>query len=228
MIRAIAIDDEPLALDVLNAMAARLDYLKLERVFSRQEEALRYLRKFDVDLLFLDIQMPRRDGFGFYEKVDAAAKVIFTTAFAEYALEGFNIQATDYLLKPFSFERFSQAVGRAHEQILLERKSPKINTQLSIRADYKLYNIEHENINFLESFDDYVKIHLEEGKTVTARATLKNLEKKLPSTFIRVHRSFIIPKKNIRKIEQQQILLDNLRIPIGSKYKAEVYQLFQK
>lgn len=191
MIKAIALDDEELALEVVQAYCDQIDYIDLVQTFTGQDKAVKYLNKFNVDLLFLDIQMPKLNGVDLYKSLKRQTKVIFTTAYGHYAVEGFNVNASDYLLKPFSPERFLTAVEKVKREMELENFSPEENTHLSIRADFKLYNIPFVSILMVEALDDYIQIYLEDGKKIVARFTMKAILQKLPpSQFKRVHRDF--------------------------------------
>ncbi|HRG18524.1 MAG TPA: LytTR family DNA-binding domain-containing protein [Flavobacterium lutivivi] len=227
MIHAIAIDDEPLALQVINHFCEKIDFIKLEKTFTKQNEAQKYINNYPVDLIFLDIQMPNKNGIDFYKILEKDIMVIFTTAFSEYAVEGFNLNATDYLLKPFSFERFETAVQKARNEYQF-RHMTNAQTHLMIRADYKLYRIEYEDIKYIEGLDDYIQIHLENKTKVVARFSMKNIISKLPENlFIRVHRSFIVPIKKIKTIQNKSILIDEISIPIGDTFREDVQNLFQ-
>lgn len=218
MIKAIALDDEILALKVLENYCNRIENLDLVKVFYKQNDAQKYLNKYPVDIIFLDIEMPTKNGFDFLKNLSQDINVIFTTAYANYAVDAFNVNAIDYLLKPFSFERFSTAVDKI-----------KINTQddskkhLTIRADYKLHKINFEDILFIEGLDDYVKIHLKDLTRITARSSMKNILEKLPEKdFIRVHRSYILPIHYIKTIVNKNIYINDFVIPIGETYKEAV------
>lgn len=227
MIHAIAIDDEPLALQVINHFCEKIDFIKLEKTFTKQNEAQKYINNYPFDLIFLDIQMPNKNGIDFYKLLEKDIMVIFTTAFSEYAVEGFNLNATDYLLKPFSFERFETAVQKARNEYQF-RHMTNAQTHLMIRADYKLYRIEFEEIKYIEGLDDYIQIHLENKSKIVARFSMKNIISKLPENlFIRVHRSFIVPIKKIKTIQNKSILIDEISIPIGDTFREEVQNLFQ-
>ena len=227
MIHAIAIDDEPLALQVINHFCEKIDFIKLEKTFTKQNEAQKYINNYPVDLIFLDIQMPNKNGIDFYKLLEKDIMVIFTTAFSEYAVEGFNLNATDYLLKPFSFERFETAVQKVRNEYQF-RHMTNAQTHLMIRADYKLYRIEYEDIKYIEGLDDYIQIHLENKTKVVARFSMKNIISKLPENlFIRVHRSFIVPIKKIKTIQNKSILIDEISIPIGDTFREDVQNLFQ-
>ena len=222
MIKAIALDDEPLALKVIENFCERLDYLQLEKTFTKTAEAHKHLRKQPVDLIFLDIQMPTQNGIEFYADIEQNTLVIFTTAFSEYAVEGFNVNATDYLLKPFSFDRFVQAVEKAKLIYDSKNKVPNTETQyLFVRADYSLNKILIADILFIEGLDDYLKIHIQNQKTIVARMTMKSILEKLPETeFIRVHRSFIVPISRIEKIRNKIIYIADEEIPVSASYEV--------
>lgn len=226
MIRAIAIDDEPLGLKILAHYCEKVDFITLEKTFTKQSEALKHLNKFPVDLIFLDIQMPSKNGIDFYKMLDNDTIVIFTTAHSEYAVEGFNVNATDYLLKPFSEERFTTAVQKARNEFEF-RKNQSIQTHLMIRADYKLHRIDFDDILLIEGLDDYIQIHLANQSKIVARLSMKGILEKLPSKdFIRVHRSFIIPIKKVKTIINKNIQIEDFLIPIGDTYKEEIQNLF--
>lgn len=221
MIRAIALDDEPLALKVIESFCSRIGYIQLEKTFTKTSEAHKYLRKQPVDLIFLDIQMPMQNGMEFYSEIEQNVLVIFTTAYSEYAVDGFNVNATDYLLKPFSFDRFSQAAEKV--KAIYETKNQVSNTEqlyLFIRADYSLNKILISNILFIEGLDDYLKIHIDNQKTIVARMTMKAILDKLPATeFVRVHRSFIIPISKIDKVRNKMIFIGQEEIPLSASYE---------
>jgi len=227
MIKAIAIDDEPLALQILEAFCERIETISLLKTFTSQSEAQRYINKFEVDLLFLDIQMPRQNGIDLYKSLKQETKVIFTTAYSEYAVEGFNVSASDYILKPIAFDRFEEAVAKVQRELALEQNTPQANTHLTIRADYKLYNIPLEDILFIEAMDDYIKINRVDKSTVVARATMKGILKKLPSTgFTRIHKSFIVNNAKVEAVQTASIELAGKEFPIGSTYKDQVNKSF--
>jgi len=227
MIHAIAIDDEPLALQIVAHFCDQIDFITLDKTFTVQSEALKHLKKFPVDLIFLDIQMPNKNGIDFYKLLENDVMVIFTTAFSEYAVEGFNVNATDYLLKPFSFERFEVATQKAHNEFQF-RNNSSVQTHLMIRADYKLNRIEFEDILLIEGLDDYIQIHLKNKTKIVARLSMKNILAKLPETkFLRVHRSFIIPVNKVKTIQNKVIQVDEFSVPIGETYKEEILKILQ-
>lgn len=246
MIRAIALDDEPPALRVLTHFCQQVDVIDLQKTFTRTDETLRYLEQFPVDLLFLDINMPSMSGIDFYKAVGttSAARsqatvstdrmVIFTTAYAEYAVEGFTLNAVDYLLKPFTFERFVQAANKAADFYRWQQRTDSPSeAYLYIRADYTLHKIALADILFIEGLDDYLKIHLQPDNTsknraevprpIVARMTMKAMMERLPShSFSRVHRSYIVPLNRIEAIRNKTILLGDREIPIGASYETDL------
>jgi two-component system, LytTR family, response regulator len=233
MIKAIALDDEPPALDVIESFCNLTDYIDLVKTFTRDGEAMKYLTNFPVDLLFLDINMPSISGLDFKKQVEAKTMVIFTTAYSEFALEGFNLNAVDYLLKPFTFERFLQAAEKAKMQYQFLHQNALVKPEyISIRVGYSLVKLALANIVFIEGLDDYLKIHLKGQKPVVSRMTMKAILEKLPqSDFVRVHRSYIVPLAKIESVRNRVIFLrDNNEeeIPLGTRYESKFYEVFGK
>jgi DNA-binding LytR/AlgR family response regulator len=227
MIKAIAIDDEPLALKVIEHFCREVDFIELEKIFTKPNEALNHLQKFPVDLLFLDINMPSLNGIELYKALQQNTMVIFTTAYSEYAVESYELNAIDYLLKPFTQERFNQAVAKANEYYQYINKQNTSN-YLFIRADYSLVKINIADILYIEGLDDYVKIHLHQQKTIVARITMKNMLEKLPATeFFRVHRSYIIPLNRVEQVRNKMIKIGEVEIPIGNSYEQDFLQLIK-
>lgn len=224
MIRAIAIDDEPLALQVTSHFCLQAEGIELLKTFTKTSDAATYLKKHPVDLLFLDVQMPGKNGLEFYKSIGSEIPVIFTTAYSQYAVEGFNVNAIDYLLKPFSEERFMQALDKAKKQLL---QNTTEQAHLIIKANYKLQRVELENIVLIEGLDDYIKIHLQDKTTFVTRIPMKGIAEKLPAAdFVRVHRSYIVPVKKVQSIFNNTIKMDDYVIPIGNTYKKEVDKHF--
>ena len=224
MITCIALDDEPFALEVIKDYCSRKDTLDLKKCFIKPSDALKYLNEFPVDLLFLDIKMPDISGINFYKSLPRTTLVIFTTAYTKYAVEGFNLQAVDYLLKPYTFERFEIAVLKA-TQIL--SKPNEDENSLYVRSEYNLVKIAYADIIYIEGLEDYVKIHLLGNKTVLTRLNIKGILEKLPSTlFIRVHRSFIVPISLIKSLRNKKLRIGEIEIPIGPLYEKNVMKLF--
>ncbi|QJD77326.1 LytR/AlgR family response regulator transcription factor [Spirosoma rhododendri] len=231
MIRAIAIDDEPPALRIITHFCNLTESIDLLHTFTRTDEAMQFLEQHPVDLLFLDINMPAMTGIEFYQAIPNRAMVIFTTAYAEYAVTGFDLSAVDYLLKPFTLDRFRQAVDKAAEQLRWQSTpdEPSASPErfLHVRADYKLYQIALSDILYVEGLDDYLKIHVQTGHPIVARMTMKAMQQKLPDTdFIRVHRSFIVPFRRIESVRNKVIQLAGQSIPIGASYEADFFERF--
>jgi two-component system, LytTR family, response regulator LytT len=225
MIRTIAIDDEPLALSLLAGYIKRTPFLDLTATFDNPVSANEYLETHQVDLMFVDIQMPDLSGTEFVRNLAPKSKVIFTTAFEKYALEGFRLHAIDYLLKPFGYEEFLEAALKAQRLIDLEQKeisSVEINdTFLFLKSEYKIRRINFDDINYIEGMKDYVKVFLRnESKPVLSINSLKTMEQKLPaSRFMRVHRSFIVNLERVETIERNRIVFGSVYIPISDQYK---------
>ena len=220
MITAIAIDDEPLALKVIDSHCGKTDFINLQKTFTHPTEALKYLRKYPVDLLFVDIQMPSMNGISLVKAIQQNTMIIFTTAFSEYAVVSYELNAIDYLLKPINFKRFSQAVNKANDYYnYLNKQNLSENKYIFIRADYSLVKIPVADILYIEGLADYLKIFIKDRQTVVARMTMNDMVNKLPEKdFIRVHRSFILPFKRIESVRSNSITLQETEIPIGKTY----------
>lgn len=230
MIKAIALDDEPLALKVIEAFSKKTAGIELQRVFTDPAEALKYLRKYPVDLLFVDVQMPSMSGIDFYKSVEQSMMVIFTTAYSEYALEGFNLSAVDYLLKPIQFERFQQAVKKAEEysHFLHSKENPE-QQSLFLRIDYSLVKVAIHDILYIEGLDNYLKIHLRNNKPLVVRMSMKGIMEKLPEhRFMRVHRSYIVSLADITSIRNKIIYIGEVAIPVGTNYEQAVDGLIDR
>ena len=220
MITAIAIDDEPLALKVIDSHCENTDFINLQKTFTHPTEALKYLRKYPVDLLFVDIQMPSMNGISLVKAIQQNTMIIFTTAFSEYAVMSYELNAIDYLLKPINFKRFSQAVNKANEYYNYINKQNHLEDKyIFIRADYSMVKIPLADILYIEGLADYLKIFIKDRKTVVARMTMNDMADKLPlKDFVRVHRSFIIPFNRIESVRSNSISLPEREIPIGKTY----------
>lgn len=223
MINAIAIDDEPLALKVIESHCEKTDLVDLQKTFTNPTEALKYLRKYPVDLIFVDIQMPSMNGITLVKAISQNTMIIFTTAFSEYAVVSYELNAIDYLLKPINFKRFSQAINKAAEYYnYINKQKNSAETYIFIRADYSLVKIPLDDILYIEGLADYLKIFIKDRKTVVARMTMNDMVEKLPSKdFMRVHRSFILPFNRISSVRSNIITLPEREIPIGKTYIKE-------
>ena len=222
-LKAIALDDEPPALKVIGSLCKQNPNINLVQTFTKPSEATAFLQNNPVDLLFLDINMPTISGIDFFKSISQPVMLIFTTAFSEFALEGFNLQAIDYLLKPITPERFEQACQKAllyYDKVLSTQEEEITPEYLQIRADYSLHQIAFDDIILVEALDDYVKIHCTTGKPIVARMTLKNLQLKLPEKlFVRVHKSYIISFHKIKALRNKVVYLPNFEIPLGPTYE---------
>jgi DNA-binding LytR/AlgR family response regulator len=228
MIKAVAIDDEPIALKVIENFCSEMPFLELQKTFPEAREGLRYLNKFPVDLIFLDIDMPHLNGIDLYKQLKQDTMVIFITSRSDYAVEGFTLKAVDYLLKPFTFDRFKQAVDRANEFLNFNLQSSSDNSNfLYIRADFSLVKVDTNEIVYIEALDDYLKIYIKDQKTLVARMTMKTILEKLPpSKFLRVHRSFIVPIDRVQSLRSKSLMIDKAEIPIGGNYIEEIQKRF--
>ena len=225
MIKALAIDDEPLALSVIESFCSQIDYIDLQKTFTKPNEALKHLNKYPVDLLFLYIHMPSLTGIDFYKNIEQNTLVIFCTAHGQYAVEGFNLNALDYLLKPFTFDRFKQATDKAKDFFALS--SNQKTQHIFVRADYSLQKIMLDDIICIEALDDYLKIYVNQQKTIVARMTMKAMLEKLPKTeFLRVHRSFIVPIKKVESLRNKTLQLGDKKIPVGNSFEEDVLKYF--
>lgn len=223
MIKCIAIDDEPLALQLINQYCEKIPFLQLEKVFTNPDEAKDYLLQHNIHLIFLDIQMPDINGVQFYKGLTTAKPlVVFTTAFKDYAVDGFNVDAIDYLLKPFDFNRFLKAAYKAKEYLeFLSSQELQLNS-LYIKVNYEMMKINLKDIDLVEALDDYIKIHIKPSPVLTLM-TLKTMQEKLPSKeFVRVHRSYIVPLSKVEKFSKNKLVVAGKEIPIGSSY-SDVY-----
>jgi DNA-binding LytR/AlgR family response regulator len=227
MITCIAIDDEPLALQLIHQYCEKIPFLTLEKTFTNPDEAIAFLQSNPVDLLFLDIQMPDITGIQLYKNLTKKPMVIFTTAYKDYAVEGFNVDAIDYLLKPFEYDRFLKAVYKAKEYLeFLTSQDLQLNS-LYIKVNYEMMKINLKDIDLIEALDDYIKIHIKPTPVLTLM-TLKTMQEKLPSKeFVRVHRSYIIPLHKVEKFNKNKLVVAGKEIPIGSSY-ADVYDTLLK
>ena len=218
IINCLAIDDEPLALDIIEEYVSKVPFLNLVNKFTDVMLATEALKNEKVDLLFLDIQMPELTGIEFLNTLDYKPAVIFTTAYDQYAVESYSFNTIDYLLKPISFERFMKAANKAHDTLHVQSEVSNDKKYLFVKTDYKI----QRDIKYLEGYKDYVKIYTDKERFVT-RESMKNMETLLPSdNFIRVHRSFIISVEDLKYIMGNILMIGEKEIPIGKSYKENV------
>ncbi len=230
----VILDDEHLARELLQDFIQKFPELELKGVFANPLDAIDFLQNQTLDILLTDIQMPHLSGIEFIKSCNRPHTIIFTTAYSNYALEGFDLNITDYLLKPISFSRFEQAIQRAEQYINLvknqasteELPPPVSRSFITIRADYKLYKINYESIIYIEGQSEYVKFYTT-TKNITAYYTLKRLEVELPSDqFIRIHKSYIVSKNFIESIGSDFVQIQEKKLPIGSSYKEQLIKVF--
>jgi len=224
----IIVDDEPMAREILENHLRKIDAVNVVSTCKNAIEAFNEINSNKIDLIFLDINMPEISGLSFAKSINKNIKVIFTTAYREYAIDGFNLQAVDYLLKPISFERLLQSVNKylgENSPVIIEPTveiSQEINDFIFVRADRKMVKINFSEINYVESLSDYIKIHLSD-KIIVTRETISNIEAKLPKNyFIRIHRSYIVAIAKINSFTNEFIEVNNKAIPISRSYKKEV------
>src|SRR5579871_1228366 len=224
MITCIAVDDEPLALDILKKYIDKIYFLELKGTFTDPFEAKKVLDENAVDLIFLDIQMPDINGIEFSKIINKKnTAVVFTTAFSEYAVEGFNVDAIDYLLKPIEYDRFLKAVYKAKEYIDYLSNQELQEGYIFVKSDYQMVKINIKDILYIEGLDDYIKIYLPQ-KSVLTLMTLKTIAQKLPAKeFIRAHRSYIVPISKIEHISKSKIKIADKEIPIGVSYSESFF-----
>lgn len=238
-ITCIAIDDEPLALGLIASYIKKTPFLELGGEFDNPLDALEFLEENPVQLLFLDIQMPDLTGIDFAHILDKKYKVIFTTAYEKFALEGFKVEALDYLLKPISYEVFLKSANRAkkHFELISKHEEPQKDSPVSsdkdylfVKADFQIKRINYNDILYFEGLKDYIKLYLKSSKTaIVFHATLKAVEAKLPADkFMRTHRSFIVNLENIKTIEKYRIIYGNKYIPVSDKNKDAFDEFIRK
>ncbi|MCB0735781.1 MAG: response regulator transcription factor [Flavobacteriales bacterium] len=222
--KCLIVDDEPLALDVLETHLKSYSDLELVARCTNAIQAAEILRNQHVDLMFIDIQMPEITGIEFVRTLENPPLLVFTTAYAEYAIEGFELDAIDYLLKPISLERFDRAISKAREYFQIKHgdeadKSELEDEHIFVKANQKLIKISYDEIKYVEAFADYVKIFIPEKRIVTLQ-TMKNMERKLPADkFCRIHRSFIVGLKHIETYNTSEVEVDGKKLPIGKNFK---------
>jgi two-component system, LytTR family, response regulator LytT len=234
-IRCVVLDDEPPATDLLKDYISRLPDLELAGVFNSPSQALVALQQHPVDVVFLDIQMPRLSGFDLLRPLSYRPKVVFTTAFREYALDSYEFDVLDFLVKPISFERFLQTVGKIYRFSVAAPTPPEVAEPMKAGKDYQYFKVDKEmvkifleDIRWIESLKDYVRIHTVSGSLVSY-LRISYLEEKLPpDRFIRIHKSFIVALHHIQAVSASYIRIHNEEIPIGRIYKAKLEEVLQR
>ncbi|PRX55403.1 LytR/AlgR family response regulator transcription factor [Flagellimonas meridianipacifica] len=234
MIKCIIIDDEPLAIGVLNSYCEDLGELNVIASFTNPFEAITLLSKEKIDLVFLDIEMPQINGIDFIKSIDNKPHFIFTTAYSQYAAQGFDLNAVDYLVKPIPFVRFIKAINRVKKLMEFDNLSIKGNENVSpssgnpgsssnflfVKSEYESVKINMEDIKYIQGLKDYLKIHTHQPKPILTLLSFKEIQTKLPSEqFMRVHKSFVVNISKIKSIQRSKIVIDDIRIPIGESFK---------
>ncbi|MDB2385137.1 LytTR family DNA-binding domain-containing protein [Polaribacter sp.] len=228
--KCIIIDDEPLALELLEDFIARVPFLELVGAFSNGFDAMASLQENTVDLIFTDIEMPDFSGIDVIKSLEKKPMFIFTTAYSHYAVEGFNLNAIDYLVKPIPFHRFVKAATRAQNQLNLkgtEHQAPlqpvkEVSDFIFVKSEYENIKINLSDIKYVESLKDYIKIYTNKEKPILTLSSLKNFEEKLGKTdFVRVHKSFVVSIRHINSVQRNRIIIDSKWIPIGLNYKND-------
>lgn len=224
MLTAIALDDEIPALEIIQTFAEQSGRVRLEACFNKTREALQFLENHTIDLLFLDIQMPRMSGIEFLKNIHSDQLVVFTTSYSEYAVESYNLNAVDYLLKPFTYNRFLQAIDKVETL----RKASLNPQPLVFKANYGLVSIFPTAILFIEGLDNYIKIHQTGKSPLVVRMPMKSvLEQLPPAAFVRVHRSYIVAIEKIQFVRNKIIHINGWEIPLGGTYEEDFFQIFQ-
>lgn len=229
--KLVAIDDEEPSVRLIEWFADKMDNIEFIKGFTSPEKALQFLHTQPVDILILDIEMPGLSGLDFAKMKQDKSKIIFSTAFPDYAVEGFNLSATDYLLKPYRFERFKEAIEKATYLLDFEnnKNSEPEPDLFYVKVNYTTRPVTFNQVEYIESINNNISIHLVSGKTLVFRDTLKNLYERLPSShFVRIHRSYIVPIKKIHAFNKQKVNLDKIELPVGEKYKNELVQCLNK
>ncbi len=229
MIRCLAIDDEPLALRQLVAYIGKVPYLELAAQCQSALQARDFLRQEPVDAVFCDINMPDMDGMDFIKSLPSPPLVVFTTAYAEYAVEGFRVNAVDYLLKPFGLQDFQRAAERLRERLKIDTTASEnspADDSLFLKTDHRIVKVSIGDIRYVEAMSEYLKVYLEgEPKPIVTLLPLKKMEERLPAGFMRIHRSYIVNLDKIREVGKSRIIMDrDTFLPIGDLYREAFRQ----
>ena len=235
MHRCIAVDDEPLALELLEDNISNLPYLQLVAKCSNAREAIKVMQEQPIDLIFLDIQMPGLTGLQFIQSLNIRPMIILVTAYEKFALEGFNLDVVDYLVKPVALDRFVKACNKALELFQLKNSGKENNNEPSpdyffVNVDYSLLKVSYPDIKYIEGLKDYLKIHLKSSsKPIITRMTMKAIEEQLPtSQFIRIHKSYIVSISFITAIRKNSVFIEQLELPVSETYQDALLKLTGK
>jgi DNA-binding LytR/AlgR family response regulator len=215
-LKCIAIDDEPLALELIESYINKVSYLQLKGIFSNPVKAMEFIKQNEIDLLFLDINMPDVIGIDFVKGLKNPPKVIFITAYENYALQGFEVSAIDYLVKPVSFSRFLVATEKALDLVTSRIRK---NDFIFVKSEHNTIKVELDRVHYIEGYKDYLKIYTEQARPLLTITTFKNIEELLPSNFLRIHKSYIVAIDKIISFRNGKVLVKDKHIPIGDSYK---------
>lgn len=225
MMNCLVVDDEPIARQILENYIGQVPHLALVKSCGNAFEAIEYLSTNPIDIMFLDINMPKLSGLNLLKTIKIKPFVILTTAYSEYAVEGFELSVTDYLLKPFSFERFLQAVLKVPSAEKSEKQinaSKEVAKYIFVKSEKTLLKLDFDDIMYVEAYGNYLKIHCQ--KVLLTPQTLSTFYEQLPTNFIRIHKSFIINFDALKGVEGNQVIMKNeVRLPIGKSYKSDVF-----
>lgn len=233
VISCVIIDDEPLALELIRSYVMRTPFLSLKGRFESASSALAYLAGDPVDLVFCDIQMPGMNGMDFSKMLPEGTRIVFTTAFSNYALESYKVSALDYLLKPFSYADFLASAQKALSWFEVRKAAAAMEEQqvssIYVRTEYKLRQVDLSDIIFIEGMKDYVRIHLDGRDSLVSQVSMKSLMSQLPpSRFYRVHRSYIVNMEKVRMIEKGRIIFGHSSVPISDNEREGFYEALSK
>ena len=230
-LNCVIIDDEPLATGLLESYAQKIPFLNVLGVYNSASDAIRTIRENNIHLLFLDIQMPEISGLEFARIIDKDTRIVFTTAFSQYAIDGYKVNALDYLLKPISFEKFLETADKALEwfESQTKQKSMVQDRFIFLKSEYKLQKINFDDILYVEGLKDYVKIYLKDSsKNVMSLMNMKKIEEYLPKPeFMRIHRSYIVHVKEVETIDRFRMVIGNQYLPISDSYKDIVQKFLE-
>lgn len=223
-LKCVAIDDEPIALEIIKQFCNRLDEVNVE-TFCEPDSAAAYIRAVEPDVVFLDIEMKDTNGIQFADTLPTGTCVIITSAYMQYAVDGYNIDAVDFLHKPFSFDRFKEALDRARRR-LGQRFSTQDISYILVKQDYNNVKVDIKEIKYMEAMENYAKIYLNGSKLIIAHNTLKNLAELVPEKlFVRIHRSYMVPRAGIKSFTRQSVnLQDGTILPVGRQYASQLFE----
>ena len=228
-LKCVIIDDEPLAIELIKQYVEKFPSLEVTQTFLNAIAGVEYLRSEETDLLFLDIQMPDITGLQLLRSLNKPPMVIFTTAYSQFALNAFELDVLDYLLKPVEFDRFEKAVGKAFNYYKFKNGIANVITEsIYVRSEYQMVKVELDKVEYIESLDDYIKIHFTDKSTVMTLMSLKKLQEKLTcDKFIRVHRSYLVNLSKIKTIVNRKVQLSHIEIPVGDTYAKQLNELLK-